>query len=931
MIKKQFNPLLAMLSSLTLLAGSQMVYAQQDAAVADELLEEVVVKGFRVSVASSVEEKRDADTIVEAISADELGILPDTSIGDALARLPGVTLLRAGGQAGKINIRGLTGDFVQTTLNGREQTATSGSRQVEFDQYPSDLISGAKVYKSPKASLIEGGVAGTVEMQTASPLDNAEAHKFNVNLRGSYNDRADEAVGADDYGYRFSAAYQGKFADDTVGVALGYSRMTAPYVNTQFAGFAYTDSWDVNNDGQDNSVSDGFEMQQRGGEEIRDGYAATIQWEPSENFTLKGDVFYTTFDSEAFARGFRVRALANGELTNLAIQPNGAITGATITPWPDNDYFAVQTTNDDESRYRESISGGINAEWRDGPWTVALDISRSEADQTFTNSVTWSMPFEDMSAATLMPERDLSVNYLLHGQDVPDVSYSNASDYTNLNKMGLAKVGVYPYENTDVLDAFKADIQYDISDSSLFSSFEFGVRYSERTYSADRSVFEYGNDFGLNSSATPDQPALGLNDSTASVVNFASEFANFPSFLMVDAMAVLAEHGITPTPIKDWNHDWTLIQSGEVYEDVLAGYIQANINTELMGKVLTGNVGVRIVETDQSSSGLQQLQGAELGTGPDVVDGKGVVSNDYLPVVRGKKFTDYLPSINLNYHLTENDYLRFGAAKVMGRVPLQKLKSGGGSWVSDGKFNMWGNTSPFLDPFYATQYDLSYEHYFDDTSGNVFAALFYKDIESFIEDSTIYNYPFADNGILVPTDPTTGEPFADGEYQTAVNNDKGGYIRGVELGYNQTFDFLPGALSGLGFTGSYSYTESEVENTISSGAVGWEATLPGLAPNVFTGTLFYDYEGFSTRLSVNYRDAFVNEEVMAENPLNVYYAEETTLNYQASYSFDSGLSVNFQISNLTDEPSLTYFGESAQTGNVNYYGRQIFAGVNYSF
>ncbi|WP_339898034.1 TonB-dependent receptor [uncultured Gilvimarinus sp.] len=931
MTKKQFSPLLAMVSSLTLLAGSQMVYAQQGGSQNEALLEEVVVKGFRVSVASSVDEKRDADTIVEAISADELGVLPDTSIGDALARLPGVTLLRAGGQAGRINIRGLTGDFVQTTLNGREQTATSGSRQVEFDQYPAELISGAKVYKSPKASLIEGGVAGTVEMQTATPLNNTEEHSFNVNVRGSYNDRADEAVGAEDYGYRFSAAYQGKYAEDTVGIALGYSRMTAPYVNTQFAGFAYTNSWDVNNDGQDNSVSEGFEMQQRGGEEVRDGYVATIQWEPSENFTLKGDVFYSTFDSEAFARGFRVKTLANGELTDLTIQPNGAITGATITPWPDNDYFGIQTTNDDESRYRESLSGGINAEWRDGPWTVALDVSHSEADQTFTNAVTWTMPFEDVSAINPIPDQDLSVSYLLHGQDVPDISFSNAADYTNIGKMGLAKVGVYPYENTDELDAFKADVQYDLNNSSFFSSIELGIRYSERTYSADRSVFEYGNDFGLNATVTPDQPALALNSDTASVVDFTNELAGFPSFLRVDAMAVLAENGITPHPVKDWNHNWTLIQSGEVYEDVLAGYLQANIDTELMGKTLTGNIGLRVVETDQSSSGLQQLQGEEAGTGPDIIDGNGVISNDYLPVVRGKKFTDYLPSINLSYHLTEDDYLRFGAAKVLGRAPLQKLKSGGGSWVADGKFNMWGNTSPFLDPFYATQYDLSYEHYFSDSSGNVFAALFYKDIESFIENSTIYDYPFAENGILVPTDPATGQPYANGEYQTAVNNDEGGYIRGVELGYNQTFDFLPGALKGLGFTGSYSYTESEVENTISSGAVGWDATLPGLAPNVFTGTIFYDYEGFSTRLSVNYRDAFVNEEVMAEDPQNVYYAEETILNYQASYSFDSGLSVEFQVSNLTDEPSLTYFGEPAQTGNINYYGRQVFAGVSYSF
>src|SRR5690606_23935631 len=127
---------------------------------------------------------------------------------------------------------------------------------------------------------------------------------------------------------------------------------------------------------------------QRGGEEVRDGYVATIQWEPTESFTLKGDIFYSTFDSEAFARGYRVKTLVNADLFNLTIQPDGAVTGADIYPREDNDYFAVQTTNDDESRYRDSLSGGINAEWRNESWTIAFDASRSEADHVFTNAVT---------------------------------------------------------------------------------------------------------------------------------------------------------------------------------------------------------------------------------------------------------------------------------------------------------------------------------------------------------------------------------------------------------------------------------------------------------------------------------------------------------------------------------------------------------------
>ncbi|MGY0583829.1 MAG: TonB-dependent receptor plug domain-containing protein, partial [Paraglaciecola chathamensis] len=135
-------------------------------------LERIEVRGFATSLIQSLNQKRFSDTVSEQISADDLGSLPDVSMADALTRLPGISAVRTGGQAAEINIRGMSGDFVFSTLNGREQVSTSGSRSIEFDQYPSELISSAAVYKSPKASLIEGGVAGSVELKTASPLSN---------------------------------------------------------------------------------------------------------------------------------------------------------------------------------------------------------------------------------------------------------------------------------------------------------------------------------------------------------------------------------------------------------------------------------------------------------------------------------------------------------------------------------------------------------------------------------------------------------------------------------------------------------------------------------------------------------------------------------------------------------------------------------------
>ena len=168
----------------------------------------MIVTGYRGSILNALDAKRMADTVAETLSADDLGSLPDVSMADALTRLPGISAVRTGGQAGEINIRGMAGGFVFTTLNGREQVSPSGNRSIEFDQYPSELISEAAVYKSPKASLIEGGVAGTVELKTASPLRNRENHKVALNLRGMLNDRADEVSDAEEFGHRISLSLE---------------------------------------------------------------------------------------------------------------------------------------------------------------------------------------------------------------------------------------------------------------------------------------------------------------------------------------------------------------------------------------------------------------------------------------------------------------------------------------------------------------------------------------------------------------------------------------------------------------------------------------------------------------------------------------------------------------------------------------------------
>lgn len=947
--------MLALFAADSALAENEDSTNQSPSTQAEDL-EIIEVRGFSRSLIQSLNQKRFSDTVSEQISADDLGALPDISMADALTRLPGISAVRTGGQAAQINIRGLSGGFVFSTLNGREQVSTSGSRSIEFDQYPSELISSAAVYKSPKASLIEGGVAGTVELETASPLNNDQTHKFVANMRGMYNDRASEVSDATEFGDRISFSYQGKYLDDTLGVALGYARLFQPSVATQFIGLAYNDTKDVDGAANDTNgplanpeneyISEGFELQHLGGEETRNGYLAAIEWAPVDNFTLKGDAFLSRFDKESFARGLRVKlggptaAYANAQLDG------NAVIGAAVNRTSQS-YTRVEIVNDDNQDFDEVDSFGVNADWQvTDRLNVNADVSLSRAKSNFRNGLLWSLVAEDANAETPVFDNNVAINYQLNGLNLPDVGFNQAAAFSDIDRVMVSKYGIYPDQTEDEVTAFRLDFKYEL-ESDIFSSVEFGARYSDREYSRKRSVFEYGND-GAFSSA---QPPLRLTDDMASVVDWQGEFSYFPSYLAIDldkALNAWFPDG-TPEPVQTWgnadgvddaqgyttNYSWSVLQSGSVFEDVLAAYVMVNINTQIAGLDLSGNVGVRRVETDQSATVLENVAGdARLGA-QNIVDENGIVNNLYAPNVLGTKYTDYLPSLNLNLQLNDNSLVRFAAAKVMSRAPINRLAGDASANVSDdGIINGSSTNNPFLKPFYADQYDLSYEYYFEEGNGTIAAALFYKNIDSFVETLSIENFDFKGNGFNVPDfieDPVSGEQVAttNGIYTTAVNNGEGGYIRGLELAYTQVFSFLPSPFNGLGTNASYSYTESEIESITSLGGDTLAQSLPGLSNNVFNATIFYSMDDFETRLNVRYRDEFVSEQV-AINEQVVNFDAETVVDFQTSYRFSDSLTMLLQVNNLTDEPTQSYFGSEQRTGTTQYFGRQFYLGFTYS-
>jgi len=888
-------------------------------------LQAITVTGFSKSVATAVDIQRYADTIQNVVTSADIGGLPDQSIADALTRLPGVTAERIGGEAGQINCNGLSGSFIQTTLDGRAQPTTSGTNYVKFDQYPSELINQATVYKSSQASLIEGGVGCTIAMQTANPLDNKHDETLNVDFRGSYNNQASDVYGANSMGYRFSAAWQGKFLNDTLGVGLGFARLQQPHVSEQFVGEAFDGMQTINSTtGQQAYPSQGIQVQQNGGGERRDGYVSTIVWKPTDNLQVTGDGFFSQYHDGSFGRGFRAQLFDQGQaqITNPVLLPNRAVVGGTVSSNPAGGNFSLETTADNYTTNSSVFSGGLNVKWNSGPWTVVADASMSRAVSSQINVDTTADPYDGLGTAnpTLMRQ---SLTYRLNGLDIGSLSVPDAGIYTNLGDMALSRYGVYPYVYHDRNKGFRLDTAYELADSQIFSAIEGGVYVNNHIYNADRSAYVYGSEW--NTSPQPGQLPLALNSSDAVNTCWRGDFGSFPCFLALNGAAILAANGVTDTtPLKSWANNWTYIQSGQVDVKTRDAWLMGDIDTSVFGHSVTGNVGVRVVRTSQYSSGLQQVGN---GAGVAITDQTGVVSSDYLPVNSGKTYTDVLPSLNLTYHFDDTNQLRFSVAKVMAPPPINSLLAGHGSWVSNGQYNLWSNTSPLLDPMYANQFDLSFEHYFPDSSGAFTAHVFTKHVESFVQQITYNDFDFAGAGITVPIDPTTNKPYLNGQYQTSYNNTQGGTVHGLDLFYQKTH-FLPGVWSGIGVSAGFSLTQSAVKSLSTISGPPQNQGLPGLSKKAASAALFYDNGTFSARLSGSYRSSFVSDSQMAVNNQIVYFAPETVYDFQSAYNFTSNVSGLFQILNITNQPTRTYFGNTQQTGTIQYFGQTAYIGVN---
>ena len=868
-------------------------------------LDAVVVTGITGSIENSIKAKRNSNQIIEAISAEDIGKLPDASIAESLSRLPGLATQRMNGRANVISIRGFSPDFSGTTLNGREQATVGENRGVDFDQYPSELISGVTVYKTPEANLIGQGLSGTVDLHTIRPLDQP-GRVITANLRGEYTSNGDLSPGTDvgTLGHRASISYIDQFLDHTLGVAIGFAQLDSPIQEKQYQAWWWsvdngTAGIDQNWGGPhtpgmpDNVVSqEGMQLRAQSQRQVRNGLMAVLEWAPGEHYHSTLDMYYSNFDNKKFTNGAQWSSSPydNVSYANVGTAPSlpyPLVTSGTVmglSPILQNEYTR---------EHDKLFSVGWNNQYDFGNgWTAMADLSYSRANVRLRDAYL----FSGLAGGALM---NATFNTPV-GIGYPDFSPSaNLGDPSNVvfidpgNPTGTPRG--YGYNGReefdrqkDTIKAFRMEVSHPAG--WIFSDFVLGVDYSERTKTKQADVFFAWLNGNGSTSDTYDPlfsaPIGNLGQPTR------LRYGGIPGIVYYNVAEALANQFYLTEENRqgDWSRNYS------VKEKVPVGYLKFDIDTTLGSIPVGGNVGVQVVRTKQSSEAVQTNGDTRVGT-----------------LTGGVSYTNWLPSLNLVFHLTDNQDLRFGFAKTLarGRIDDEKVSSSASvAVVQQGPATgqvLWSGSggNPKLKPYVAVGTDLSYEYYFGKSSYFA-AAVFNKNLLNYIYNRTVLDYDFSG---YTNNDPTLTPTSNIGSF-TQPRNGTGGKMQGLELSGALEGGLLAEALDGFGAQANFSLTNSTIPQSAVDSIPGAPSTLPGLSRKVANLTLYYEKYGWSARLAERYRSSYTGEAVALFDQLGYTRIQASKqYDFQLGYAFDQGkwkgLSLLFQVVDLTNSADKT--------------------------
>ncbi|MEE2002091.1 TonB-dependent receptor [Alkalimonas sp. MEB108] len=901
--------------------GAYALESDTEAAAEEDSVEVISVRGFRRSLQESQNLKMFNSSFVEAISAEDIGKLPDSSIAESLARMPGLAAQRLDGRASRITIRGFGENESATTFNGREQVSISDNRGVEFDLYPSEIMSQVVVYKTPDARLEAEGIAGVIDLRTVSPLSRDERV---VQVNGQYERTSFGKLNPDgnNAGMRGTFAYIDQFADNTLGVAIAATTMKSPNQEKRWNAWGYDGAqqsveWGAGIDAGDFELSNDFVILggakpfARSSTLRRDSILAVVEYLPNDRLKLTADALYVDFSDEKILRGIEVPGVWAGGNTLIREVSDGVVSQGTITN-------RAVVRNDYEVRDATLKAFGFNANYDLTDYiTLDFDISRSTVKRQI-----WSMEnYSGTGRGDGVGATD-TIDYVLD-PDGTGAIFTPTLDYSDWNLIllgaplswgngvtipGDAQDG---FINTPEIDGdlttLRLAANHALDNAGPISSLDYGISYKDRS-KTKRSEGYY---LTLTSypgalAPVPEQYRLGFTDLS---------FLGFGNMIAYDSRGLVRDgfYNLTPESLNDPSH---LARSWTVNEQVTAIFAQANLDTEIADFALSGNVGLRYVQTKQDSQGF----------GNYVVDG--IVQS--VPTDVSHDFNILLPSLNLKLALDDQQSIRFGAAKTMSRPRLDDMNASmsisyNQNATSEAAWSVGGG-NPTLEPKTAVGLDLGYENYFH-PEGYFAVTVFHKELKDWIFGGST-RFEFDDITAPDGSTPVNKQAIASGQV-----NGGSGSLSGLELSASIPLSIVHSSLEGFGIFASHTKITSDIQDPN-----GNDFELPGLSDKIQTFTFYYDKEGFSARVSMRKRSDFKGDIYnIGFETAQVDIDGETIWDAQIGYDFGAagftkldGLSVFLQGQNLSNQPFTTRHGSGA-IRDYQDYGRTYLLGFSYQF
>ncbi|AJQ83843.1 TonB-dependent receptor [Xanthomonas oryzae pv. oryzae] len=880
-------------------SGSAMAAGQEQQAPASTpstttQLDTITVTGYRASLEKSQSVKRAANSIVDAISAEDIGKFPDTNAAESLAHVPGISVDRQFGEGEKVSINGTDPALNRVLLNG--QTIASGDwggnpsdtsgRTFNYTLLSPEIIGLMEVYKTPEARIDEGSIGGTVIVHTRKPLD-LPKNTIRGSVGYNYNDRSKEG------NPRGSALWSWKNDDETFGALISATRDEQDLARAGIEYFGYTTgkgippTATITGDGSNIAtarvpagISSAFFQQTR----ERNGLQGALQWKPDENneFNLTGIYIKGKYNNYSQAR--YVCPACNDDLKKVtrANVENGVVTSATVS---DNTQGGVndQPYAQMDTNYRESTvttkSLNLRHDWSGEKWVFTTQIGDTEATGGKNPEYLMKYLMQDGGYNYAFDGRNTAVNYdnggaanwALPGNPAGLAPGAETIPGTSPSVSPMQAGGIYYQKSKDQEKYFQWDASRDLA-LGPFNKLQFGYKYINH----DNGVDARGNRINTTDPVSLTQFNPGTTQSSLyDGLGASGDLTTWPT-----ANLGAVRRYLLAQPQGPYNTDFG--GSFDVKEITQNVYTQLNFESGQW----RGNVGVRLLDTTDKS---EYWQSADNGA-------------SYSRVAETHDYRKALPSFNVAYDVTDDAVLRFSVAKVMARPRYGDLA--GSFTVNSGNGNLTASGgNPDLRPYESTNYDLAAEWYFAPSS-MLSGEVFYRDISSYIVSTTVSEFRQADRrgneqGIYQITTPT---------------NASDAKVKGASINYQQTFGL------GFGLQANYTYAKADASTGLN---------LPYLSRDTYNVIPYWEHGDWTVRVNYSYRSKYFTQlgRLASEDFADSYKQLDLT----ASYQITDYMGLTFGATNLLDSTYKLYSGTRDTPTAFYKNGRGYQAQLNFKF